>query len=114
MDKRKCDIEFCQISTLKKIKTVEDFKSNREEIYYRFDGIISIENGKLQLSYDNEDGENFKYFGEEIGEGHWKLNLTDGEETASLHSFPKSKILEGYWINSDVEEQGFWRVHIKQ
>lgn len=111
--RRNCEIELVSITVAKGMGTVEKFKSDREFLYYTYDGIISMEDNKISLSFDNEDGENFKYLGEENGSGHYLLKSTDSDEKCTLHGFPSSKILDGYWLDKENDDEGFWRVRIK-
>lgn len=110
----KCNIEICQTSTICNTRNAKDFNANNGEFYYELKGIISIENGNIEVSYDDEDGDNFKYIGNEIAIGHWILNRIDSQETASLHSFPKSKMFVGCWDSKDPNEHGFWRIQAKE
>jgi len=71
---------------------------------------VKLDNGKMVISY--EDGCGFTlYEGKETSEGHFMLECRQNGGKASLHCFPKRKILEGFWIENG--EKGFWRIFLR-
>lgn len=71
---------------------------------------VTFSGDQITVSYDGLEGENYQYTGMDHGSGHFELALADGDGGATLHRFPNSKLLEGYWKEDGVE--GFWRIHL--
>lgn len=76
---------------------------------------IRIEGKKMVLSYFNR--EHIIWEGTEEAPGHYVCRVK-GEDVggdATLHRFPKSNILEGYWtMNLGVNAiDGMWRITLK-
>ncbi len=92
---------------------VIDYLSDGPKKAYTCD--IRIEGKKLVLSYFNR--EHVIWEGTEEVPGHYVLKAKgeNVEGDATLHRFPKSTILEGYWtMNFGVGSiEGMWRVTLK-
>ena len=68
---------------------------------------IRLGDGEIVVTYWEEDGV-VLYRGREDGEGHYILECPAKNGKASLHSFPDSRYLEGWWIEEGY--RGAWRV----
>lgn len=66
---------------------------------------INEEIGEIAISYESEDGYTV-YSGNESGDGHYVLECEEVQGRASLHRFPSSSILEGYWEENGLK--GMW------
>lgn len=71
---------------------------------------VLLEDGKLSVRYEDEDGW-VTYSGKENGEGHFDLFCPERDGRASLHCFPASALLEGFWREEGA--RGFWRISLK-
>jgi hypothetical protein len=94
------------------------WEASMDTVYYTADDAwlrtpckVTIGSGRIAVSYDI-DGENYRYVGNELAPGHFELSLDDGDGRASLHMFPNSKLIEGYWKEDGAE--GFWRIFLKE
>lgn len=66
--------------------------------------------GEDSILIEYEDAELVQYQGKANGEGHFELYGIGFHGHASLHMFPGSSILEGFW-----EEEGYrgmWRIKL--
>ncbi|MBN9424288.1 MAG: hypothetical protein J0I91_17740 [Candidatus Accumulibacter sp.] len=81
------------------------------EAWLRVPCKVTIEGEMISVSYDI-DGVNYRYAGRELAPGHFELSLDNGNGRASLHMFPNSKWIEGYWVEDGAE--GFWRIFLKE
>ncbi|MBU0594257.1 MAG: hypothetical protein KKH74_11055 [Gammaproteobacteria bacterium] len=70
---------------------------------------INEESGEIAISYESEDGYTV-YSGNESGDGHYVLECEEVQGRASLHRFPSSSILEGYWEENGLK--GMWRIEL--
>lgn len=68
-----------------------------------------IDADTVVVEYETADGL-CTYRGESLGEGHYRLKKLAGKGDATLHRFPGSMILEGFWI--EEAEQGMWRIRL--
>jgi hypothetical protein len=68
---------------------------------------VTIDDGRISVEYKLE-GRFHTWEGREDGQGHFKLTKQGGGGSASLHCFPGSRILEGYFVEGDV--RGMWRI----
>lgn len=68
---------------------------------------VRVDNGQILVEY-LQNGCFVQYTGQEVGAGHYKLTCRQLDGQASLHSFPSSSILEGYWKESG--SKGMWRI----
>lgn len=70
------------------------------------------EDGEIEVSYRCSSNENgyTSYEGKAQGDGHYLLESVTPAGRASLHRFPDSLILEGYWEEDDA--QGMWRIEL--
>lgn len=68
--------------------------------------IVEINEDKISVKYDDE--EVVEYQGKNHGNGHFELSAPEIGGKASLHMFPNSLILEGYWIEDSY--RGMWRI----
>lgn len=70
---------------------------------------VRIDSGEILVTYKDLDGSSAVYRGKEIGSGHFELKMDGGGGHASLHQFPNSQFLEGWW-NEDEVGEGAWRI----
>jgi hypothetical protein len=70
--------------------------------------IVRLTDDYLEVAYD--DGGPVVYRGKNNHDGHFNLIAPEVKGKASLHFFPNSNIMEGYWIEDGV--QGMWRVRL--
>ena len=75
----------------------------------RSDCQVRLGDGRVAVLYDIEGGEH-SYEGPEIGQGHFHLRAAAPDGEATLHCFPDSKILEGWWLEDGVV--GMWRIEL--
>jgi hypothetical protein len=68
-----------------------------------------MDDGEIVVSYET-DGDFVVYKGEEQGQGHYLLESEEPQGRASLHRFPGSLILEGYWEEDGMK--GMWRIEL--
>lgn len=89
------------------------------DVYYR-DGrpalthdegyIVRITDESIEVAYDDEEGA-VCYRGGHTGDGHYHLTAPERDGRASLHRFPNSHFLEGFW--HEGESRGMWRIELK-
>jgi len=70
---------------------------------------VKLGNGEIIISYEDENDFTI-YRGKEISEGHFVVDCPEKNGKGSLHRFPKSQILEGFWIEDGTK--GFWRIFL--
>lgn len=73
---------------------------------------VIIGDGHIEVIYDFVD-EVRKWTGNEIGDGHFRLEGLDFEGEATLHAFPtikKGMWLDGFW--EEEGERGMWRIRL--
>lgn len=68
-----------------------------------------MDDGEIVVSYET-DSDFVLYKGEEQGAGHYLLECEEPQGRASLHRFPDSLILEGYWEEDGLK--GMWRIEL--
>lgn len=68
---------------------------------------IRINDGEIVVSYEDDHGV-VVYKGKDEGTGHFVLECPAKRAKATLHQFPKSKFLEGFWLEEG--SRGFWRI----
>ena len=68
---------------------------------------IRIDKNEIVISYEEDDGV-VVYKGQDEGNGHFVLECPERQGRATLHQIPKSKYLEGFWIEGGYK--GFWRI----
>lgn len=71
---------------------------------------VTIDAQNISIDYSDE-GESYRYAGQEHGHGHYILYCHSIKGEATLHRLPGSKFLEGYWIEDG--ERGMWRITLK-
>ena len=71
---------------------------------------VRMEDGGISVMYDEEGGE-ANYSGRERGPGHYELSYPAKNGRATLHHFPDSAVLEGFWVEDGYE--GMWRITLK-
>ena len=91
-------------------------KSKMDSVYYddtpAYEGEaceVRIDGSEIVVSYEDDRGI-VLYKGKEDGHGHYALECPERQGKASLHMFPKGKVLDGYWIEEGY--RGFWRIHL--
>lgn len=72
--------------------------------------IVRLSDEKLEIAYDGAEGA-VCYQGKNNGNGHFELKAPEINGQASVHCFPKSNVMEGYW--QEGGERGMWRIHLK-
>lgn len=75
--------------------------------------IVRLSNDSIEVAYDDEEGA-VCYKGKNNGDGHFDLTAPERNGRASLHHFPKSHFMEGYWQEGDTPQtRGMWRIQLK-
>lgn len=72
--------------------------------------IVRLTDDTIEIAYDDEDGA-VCYRGKNNGDGHYDLTASERNGRASVHCFPGSHFLEGYWKEGGI--QGMWRIQLK-
>jgi len=70
---------------------------------------VKIDDKEIIVSYEDDIGR-VEYRGKNKGTGHFQLSCPERKGEASLHQFPTSSILEGYWIENGF--RGMWRINL--
>ena len=68
---------------------------------------VKIDNDSIVVSYESDDGW-VNYSGKNDKSGHFELHADRYDGHASLHMFPGSTVLEGYWVEQGT--RGMWRI----
>ena len=71
--------------------------------------IVRLSGKTIEVSYDDDEGA-VCYKGENNGDGHFDLTAPERKGRASLHCFPNSHYMEGYWQEGDT--RGMWRIRL--
>ena len=72
---------------------------------------VTVEIGARTILVEWHEGAQWHRFeGVRSGQGHFLLRSDDARTKATLHRFPDSPILEGYWSRNG--KSGFWRIHL--
>lgn len=71
--------------------------------------IVRLSDTSIEVSFDDDEGA-VCYRGKNNGDGHFDLKAPERDGTASLHCFPGSHVLEGYWQEGGV--RGMWRIRL--
>lgn len=69
---------------------------------------VQIGGGLIEVTYAEHDGRTVRYSGSEHGEGHFDLAAPEVAGKATLHRFPGSPFLDGYWCEDGG--RGMWRI----
>jgi len=90
--------------------TMETWGFGGDAVKLRQCEVRLADNGEIEVSYRSSVDESgyTVYEGKELDEGHYLLECVSPVGRASLHRFPGSLILEGYF--EEGETQGMWRV----
>lgn len=72
--------------------------------------IVRLSDDSIEVSYDDDEGA-VCYKGKNNGDGHFNLTAPERSGRASLHCFPNSHYLEGYWDEGGA--RGMWRIFLK-
>jgi len=72
--------------------------------------IVRLTEESIEVAYDDDEGA-VCYRGKNSGDGHYQLTATERNGRASLHCFPGSNFMEGYWHEGD--SRGMWRIELK-
>lgn len=72
--------------------------------------IVRLYDDRIEVAYDDDEGA-VLYQGKNKGDGHFDLAAPERNGRASLHFFPNSHFMEGYWQEGD--SRGMWRIHLK-
>lgn len=73
--------------------------------------IVRLSDDVIEVAYDDEEGAAVCYRGNNNGDGHFDLTAPERNGRASLHCFPNSHFLEGYWQEGNA--RGMWQIHLK-
>lgn len=68
---------------------------------------VRIDERSIVVSYQGDDGY-VNYSGANDGSGHFELRADRYDGHASLHMFPHSHVLEGFWAEKGT--RGMWRI----
>lgn len=71
--------------------------------------IVRLSDDVIEVSYDDDEGA-VCYKGKNNGDGHFDLKSRERNGVASLHRFPNSQFMEGYWREGDY--RGMWRIRL--
>jgi hypothetical protein len=71
--------------------------------------IVRLSDDAIEVAYDDDDGP-VCYRGKNNGDGHFSLSAPERQGKASLHRFPDSEYLEGYWEEGGAT--GMWRLQL--
>jgi hypothetical protein len=75
--------------------------------------IVRLSDDSIEIAYDDDEGA-VCYRGENNGDGHFNLTSTERSGRASLHYFPNSHFMEGYWQEGEKPQtRGMWRIQLK-
>ncbi len=93
-------------------------KCTAEVLYYNADPaktyeekyIVRLSDETIEVVYDDDDGRPVCYQGINNGDGHFNLLAPECDGKATLHRFPDSGYLEGYWREGG--EKGMWRIRL--
>ena len=69
--------------------------------------IVRLSDDFIEVCYDDEDGA-VCYKGINHGTGHFELKAPERNGSATLHCFPNSHVLEGFW--QEGQTKGMWRI----
>lgn len=72
--------------------------------------IVRLTDDIIEVAYDDEEGP-VCYRGKNNGDAHYDLEAPERIGRASLHCFPGSHFLEGYWQEGQC--RGMWRIQLK-
>jgi hypothetical protein len=72
--------------------------------------IVRLSDEIIEVVYDDDDGHPVCYRGINNGDGHFNLLAAECDGKATLHRFPGSEYLEGYWREGG--EKGMWRIRL--
>ena len=95
------------------------FKDSKLSIFYEdrpadldIACIVVMNDRRLELKYDQEDGSFWSWKGDSGGDGHFVLVANQQRHLgrATLHRLPESRYLEGYWLEGSYK--GMWRVKL--
>lgn len=96
-----------------------EFKDARmDTLYYEADEAdvnwpckVRFDGKQLVIQYE-EENEIVTYQGAEHGDGHYVVTNFGEGCRATLHRFPDSPILEGFWADSSY--RGMWRIVVAE
>ncbi len=71
--------------------------------------IVRLSDKTIEIAYDDDDGA-VCYRGTNNGNGHFELTAPERSGHASLHCFPDSHFMDGYW--QEGESRGMWRIRL--
>lgn len=72
--------------------------------------IVRISDDSFEIAYDDIEGA-VCYHGKNNGNDHFDLAAPERNGRASVHRFPNSAFIEGYWQEGGI--RGMWRIHLK-
>jgi hypothetical protein len=71
---------------------------------------VKIDADSVVISYRDETGW-INYSGPNSGSGHFELRADRVDGRSSMHMFPGSAFLEGFWIEEG--QRGMWRISLQ-
>ena len=71
--------------------------------------VVKLDGNRILIEYDGDEGF-VQYEGISNGDGHFELNGSGFDGKATLHMFPGSSVLEGWWREEGYE--GMWRIYL--
>ena len=94
--------------------TMKTYTFGVDTVHTRKCDLYLDESGEIEVSYKSgtSEGGLISYAGMAQGEGHYWLESIMNGGRASLHRFPDSQILEGYWEVEEEKEKGMWRIEL--
>lgn len=76
---------------------------------------VTLDDDRIEVRYDDEDDEGGEihvvWIGVELAPGHYSLERAEAGGKATLHRFPTSMRLEGFWTMDG--ERGMWLIKLR-
>ena len=72
--------------------------------------IVRLLDDAIEIAYDDDEGAVCSR-GKNSGDGHFDLAAPERNGKASLHFFPNSHFMEGYWQEGNA--RGMWRIYLR-
>lgn len=72
---------------------------------------VRVDEPEIVVTYPRDGG--VTYTRRSDGSGHFVLSANRYNGRATLHMFPGSLVLEGYWVETQIgqaEQRGMWRI----
>lgn len=108
-------------SSVKKIRDSNEkkiYKNSLMSLYYTdrpadtdLECIVVVGENKIELKYDQEDGQFWSWKGELNSPGHYLVYANYPGSRGTLHHLEQMKYLEGYWVENGY--RGMWRIQLE-